>query len=71
MVDNNPKTNELLEQLKTDGIIQNEGNIVNIFGDNTEYPFKIGYTYDRTRLDGEFVDDTTTPNAGATFKFQG
>ena len=61
---------EILEQLKTDGIIQNEGNIVNIFGDNTEYPFKIGYTYDRTRLDGEFVDDTTTPNAGATFKFQ-
>lgn len=60
---------EVLEQLKENGIIQTDGNTINIFADDTKYPFNISYTYDRTRLDGEYKDDTTTPNAGATFKF--
>ena len=60
---------EVLEQLKQEGIVQNEGNTVNIFADSTQYPFHISYTYDRARLDGEYVDDQTTPNAGATFQF--
>lgn len=60
---------EILEQLQPEGIIENYGETVNIFADDTQYPFNIGYTYDRSRLDGEYVDDATTPNAGATFKF--
>lgn len=61
---------EILDQLEENNIIHTEGNTVNIFADDTKYPFKIEYTYDRTRLDGEYVDDTTTPMSGATFKFK-
>ena len=61
---------EVLDQLKENNIMQTDGNTVHIFADDTEYPFDISYTYDRARLDGEYVDDETTPNAGATFKFQ-
>ena len=61
---------DVLEQLKENGIIHTDGNTINIFADDTIYPFYISYTYDRTRLDGEYKDDETTPNAGATFKFQ-
>ena len=61
---------DVLEQLKENGIIHTDGNTINIFADDTIYPFHISYTYDRTRLDGEYKDDETTPNAGATFKFQ-
>lgn len=60
---------DVLDTLLEDGIIRTEGNTVNIFGDDTQYPFHISYTYDKTRLDGEYVDDTTTPAAGATFQF--
>ena len=60
---------DVLEQLKEDGVIHTDGNTINIFADDTQYPFHISYTYDKTRLDGEYVDDTTTPNAGATFQF--
>ena len=61
---------EVLEQLKENNMIQTDGNTVHIFADDTEYPFDISYTYDKTRLDGEYKDDETTPNAGATFKYQ-
>ena len=60
---------EVIEQLKENGVIQTAGNTVNIFADDTQYPFNISYTYDKTRIDGEYIDDTTTPDAGATFKF--
>lgn len=61
---------EVLDQLKENNMIQTDGNTVQIFADDTEYPFDISYTYDKTRLDGEYKDDETTPNAGATFKYQ-
>ena len=61
---------EVLDQLKENNIMQTDGNTVHIFADDTEYPFDISYTYDKTRLDGEYKDDETTPNAGATFKYQ-
>ena len=61
---------EVLDQLKKNNMIQTDGNTVHIFADDTEYPFDISYTYDKTRLDGEYKDDETTPNAGATFKYQ-
>ena len=61
---------EVLDQLKENNMIQTDGNTVHIFADDTEYPFDISYTYDNTRLDGEYKDDETTPNAGATFKYQ-
>ena len=40
-----------------------------ILADKTKYPFNITYTADRLRLDGVYVDNTTTPNASATIKF--
>ena len=61
---------EVLDQLKENNMIQTDGNTAHIFADDTEYPFDISYTYDKTRLDGEYKDDETTPNAGATFKYQ-
>ena len=60
---------EVLDQLKGDGGIQSNGNTVNLFSDDTVYPFNVSYTYDKTRIDGEYVDDTTTPDALATVKF--
>lgn len=60
---------EVLEQLKNNGGIQQEGNTVKLFADDTAYPFNISYTYDKTRIDGEFVDEETTPDAIANVKF--
>ena len=61
---------EILEELKNDpnGIITG-GNTTNIFANKEEYPFNISYTYDKNTLVGQYVDDITTPNAAATFKF--
>ena len=58
---------EILSQLKEDGEIQSDGNTVRIFANNNSYPFDISYTYDKTRIDGEYKDDESTPNAGAKF----
>ncbi len=60
---------EILDQLKTDGGIQTSGTTTNLFADDTTYPFNVSYTYDKTRLDGKYVDDESTPGAAATFKF--
>lgn len=60
---------EVLEKIKSDGGIQEEGNTVKIFSADENYPFNISYTYDKTRLDGEYVNDETTPNAGAKVTF--
>lgn len=60
---------EILDQLKTDGGIQTSGTTTNLFADDTTYPFNVSYTYDKTRLDGKYVDDESTPDAAATFKF--
>ncbi len=60
---------EILEQLKAENGITTDGNTTHIFSDDTKYPFNISYTYDKTRLDGQYVDDETTPDAHATVKF--
>lgn len=61
---------EVLDKLKEDpNGIKTEGNTTNIFANKEEYPFNISYTYDRATLIGEYIDDETTPNAAATFKF--
>ena len=60
---------EVLDELKDDGTIVTEGNTTNIFSDDTKYPFNISYTYDKDRMSGKYVDDDTTPNAHATFKY--
>jgi len=60
---------EVLQQLKTDGNIQTSGNTTNIFSKNTNYPFEVSYTYDKTKLTGKYVADGSNPNGGATFKF--
>lgn len=60
---------DVLTKLKDDGDVQTSGNTTNVFSDDTTYPFNISFTYDKDTLVGKYVDDTTTPNAGATFKF--
>ena len=59
---------DVLEQLKANGGVVSEGNTVRLFADDTAYPFNVSYTYDKTRIDGEYKDDESTPAAGATFK---
>ena len=60
---------EILEQLQDEGVIQASGTTINLFADDKLYPFNVSYTYDKTRLDGQYVDDESTPNSMATFKF--
>lgn len=60
---------EVLNKLQENNGIKYDGNTVQIFSDDTQYPFNISYSYDKSRLDGEYVDDITTPNSGATFSF--
>ena len=60
---------EVLEQLKANGEIQTSGNTTNIFSKETQYPFNISYTYSRDQLNGEYKDNTSTPGATGTFKF--
>lgn len=60
---------EVVDQIKADNGIITTGKTTNIFGDKSKYPFDVTYTYDRLKLDGEYVDDTSTPNAAATIKF--
>jgi len=59
---------EVLSQLKANGGIKTDGNTVHVFADDTAYPFNVSYTYDKTRIDGEYVDDEKTPEANATLK---
>ena len=59
---------EVLSQLKANGGIKTDGNTVHVFADDTSYPFNVSYTYDKTRIDGEYVDDEKTPEANATLK---
>ena len=54
--------------MKANGGVVSEGNTVRLFADDTAYPFNVSYTYDKTRIDGEYKDDESTPAAGATFK---
>ena len=58
----------MLSQLKANGGIKTDGNTVHVFADDTSYPFNVSYTYDKTRIDGEYVDDEKTPEANATLK---
>lgn len=67
---------EVLGQLRTDNKLITSGNTTTIFSGDTEisediqqYPFEVSYTYDKDYLKGQYVDDTTTPNAHAIFKF--
>lgn len=60
---------EIIDQVKAENEIVTEGMTTSILADKTKYPFNITYTADRLRLDGVYVDNTTTPNANATIKF--
>ena len=60
---------EIVDQVKAENGIVTEGMTTSILADKTKYPFNITYTADRLRLDGVYVDNTTTPNAAATIKF--
>lgn len=60
---------EVLNELKTTGEIVTTGNTTNLFSKDTQYPFNVSYTYDKTKLIGEYVNDETTPQAVAKFKF--
>ena len=43
--------------IKANGGIKTDGNTVHVFADDTSYPFNVSYTYDKTRIDGEYIDD--------------
>ena len=60
---------EVLDQLKTSGEIQTSGNTTNIFSKDTNYPFNVSYTYDKTKLTGTYAQDGSNPNGEAIFKF--
>ena len=60
---------EVLDTLRTSGEITTSGNTTNLFSKDTQYPFNISYTFDKTYLNGKYEDDATTPNAVATFKY--
>lgn len=60
---------EVLETLIANGEIQTNGNTTNLFSKDTEYPFNISYTYDNSKLTGEYKDDASTPNSTTIFKF--
>ena len=46
-----------------------DGNTRYIFSGDTNYPFTISYSYDKDYLKNKYVDDETTPQSKATFKF--
>ena len=60
---------EVLSQIKTSGEVVTQGNTTNIFSKDTDYPFNVSYTYDKAKLVGKYENDTATPNAVATFRF--
>ena len=60
---------EVLNTLATSGEITTSGNTTNLFSKDTQYPFNISYTFDKTYLNGKYEDDESTPNAVATFKY--
>lgn len=60
---------EVLSQLQTNGEIQTTGTTTQLFSKDTQYPFNISYTYDKTKLLGKYEDDTSTPNSFGTFMF--
>ena len=49
--------------------VDSSTNTTTIFSEDTQYPFRVSYTYDKTYLKGKYVDDTATPEAHSTFKF--
>lgn len=62
---------EVLSQLQENDEIRLAGNTVNLFVNSTEekYPFNICYVYDKRNIDGQYVDDETTPESVAKLKF--
>lgn len=60
---------EVLENLKSNQEISQNGNTTSVFSKDTDYPFNVSYTYDKDYLRGTYVDDETTPSAMATFEF--
>lgn len=67
---------EVLPQLRADNKIVTTGNTTTIFSgdtsiseDSPQYPFEISYTYDKDYLEGQYVDETNTPNAHGIFKY--
>ena len=59
---------EVLGQLQTSGELKTTGTTTEIFSKETQYPFNVSYTYDKTYLNGKYLGDTT-PQSKATFKF--
>lgn len=58
---------EILEELNSTNNIVDVGTTKNIFV-TEEYPFNLGYHYDKDELNGEFVDETTTENSFAQLR---
>lgn len=62
---------EVLTDLQTNNEIRLAGNTVNLFVNSgaEKYPFNICYSYDKSNIDGQYIDDETTPGAVAKLTF--
>ena len=62
---------EVLADLQANNEIKLAGNTVNLFVNSIEekYPFNICYSYDKRDLQGQYVDDETTPDSVAKLTF--
>lgn len=59
---------EVLDELNANQEIKTNGNTTNIFSTDADFPFDISYTYGSDYLEGQYVDEITTPSAATTFK---
>ncbi len=62
---------EVLSELQNNNEIALAGNTVNLFVNSAEneYPFNICYTYDKSKISGQYEDDESTPDAVAKLGF--
>ena len=62
---------EVLDDMKANDEIRQAGSTVNLFVNSNEqkYPFNICYMYDKTHIDGKYLDDKTTPDSVSKITF--
>lgn len=59
---------EILEELEANGNITGAGTTKNIFS-TEDYPFDVGYYYDKDKLEDKYIDDVSTPDSVAKVTF--
>lgn len=59
---------EILGSLRTEGDYKRENNRIDLFS-TEKYPFEVGITYDKTKIQGIYEDDEKTPESVAKCTF--